>query len=664
MNFKKITEELYDKYMKFFQIDESKFFDDKATSKRVDLSGIENCLFTCKLFLNLNYHGFALTILNSYLYQRIRDYTRLLDLRDDVFESDEKLQQTFILLSLIRETKFNYKLWLNSEYQMYLDTFIEFKYINEDKLKANYLSPRNIIEAKKAVGNTVNLKTTHKLIEGEIITERLFDKPLYMYPKIIMSDNVNEWFEFQKNFSFKTHDKLVVSLFLRIDRVELDFSQFLLLISYKGNVWVQQIGGDFNNPYGKKIIANRYNQKKYRYTEEEIPFDREGGLELPWFLIDDITQNRKEKGSLRNWKYTAEYYFEDWKNVHPSYPFYFYHYAKFLLDVMDEYKGNYKQTISLKGFIDNPKLSIGAGENNDIKADDFETTPGLNEFYEDLISTALKDVKSSELTLLDKQLVKSDPTYDENWVGPIDKIEKLTRWYLLNKKADSIKEHIQKNNNRRTRDEDKELLSEMLSNRFEQIKDLVFSYEEIYIKNNVISHQFATKDKTRFDKLKSNHKDRKEGVYYTTPIDSPHLKKQRRRQRGFSDEKKLECQCCNKTQSSGYITYFHIKKWTDLCYLLDCEREDLPYSYRNYHWHGLVPYGGNRILQDTNPIHNIADPMSKDYPNGIYLTFSYCGRCAKQINKDIYLLVDEDKNVIKHEINPDPKSYNKIIEKQ
>jgi hypothetical protein len=658
VNFKETTEQLYDRYMKFFSIDESKFLDTKWTSRRVDLSGIESALFNCKLFMNLNYHGFALEILNSYLYRRIRDYTRLLDLRDDVFESDENLQQTFVILSLIRETKFTYKLWLNSEYQMYLDTFIEFKYISEDKLKANYLSPRNIIEAKQAVGNVINLKTTHKLLEGEVITERLFNKPLYLYPKIIMSDDVNEWFDFQKNFSFKTHDKLVVSLFLRIDRVELDFSQFMLLISYKGNVWVQQIGGDFNNPYGKGVIAGRYNEKKYRYTDKEIPFDREGGLELPWFLLDDVTEHRKQ-GSLRNSKYSAEYYFEDWQNVHPSYPFYFYHYAKFLLDNIDEYKGDYGQTISLKGFIDNPKFLIGQQDNGEVKSDDFVNYKGVDEFYQDLIGTALKGVKSSELTVVNKDVVKNDRYYDENWVGTVDRIEKLTRWYLLNKKADSVREHIQKNYNR---DRDREILSDMLSQKFERVKELVFNFDEIYVKNNFEIEQFGSRGcQTRFDKLKYNVKGRKEGIYSTIPIDAPNLKRERQRKRSFYDEHSLTCQCCNKTQSSHFYTYFHIKKWSDLCYILDCERDDLPYGYQNYHYYGLIPYKGNTLLQDTNPLYNITDPMSKDYSNGIYLTFSYCGWCAKKINKGNYLLVDEEKNVIKHEVNPDPKSHYRII---
>lgn len=628
---------------------------------KVDFSGLTDNMFLVKNLMSLNLHGFGLHILSTTVFRNIKDYTSILRTDEQVFEDDNKLQNLFEVLQLIRDTKFNYKLWLNSEYQMYLDTFKEFKYIKDEMLYPNFLKPSNVISARihagfKVDGNIMQLR------KGEEITEPLFNKPIYLYPKIIMSDNVNEWFDFQENFSFKTEDKLVASLFMRIDTVEIDFSQFFILISYKGNVFMIKIGHEPASPFGRKVQADRYNNKKYRHSSEEIPFSRDSGNSVPWFLIDDVNRKRRESGNVKDNRWKGEYYFEEWDNIHPSYPFYFYHFVRFTLESIDQYKGEYKRAVTIKRFINDPRLLIGSKEDGSIRSDDLANSEYVDEFYNDMVQSYLNSANNNySIMKVSKDLIKQDKDYDENWVGSVENIEKLSRWHILNKHKDSVKGVMEGLFSPRNIDTYRNQMSDLINSKFDHILNLCFEYDSIVTLKKDVS--FGSRIVGDYDDY-SNYKILKTqfnkpdfyGTWNSYNVDKPSVAKANRIVRMNRNNSEVRCQICNNVNSSNFVFSLRAESWKDLCFILDCNREDLPILYRTYHSNSLTPYSGNSILNMLNPIHDIKDPANRMHNDYVAINLRMCVKCSKSMRVGNHLLLDMNLKRIKHKNNPNEKT--------
>lgn len=136
---KEVSQSLYDRFMKYFKLEEYRFY---RTSGEINLSmyGVEKSLFHTKNLISLNQHGFALSELHDMIRYEVFDGNSI-RLEKKILDSDEELQRAFEFLNLLRDTTFNFKYWLNSEYKQYLDNFIEWPFIKDEDLTVDKIKP-------------------------------------------------------------------------------------------------------------------------------------------------------------------------------------------------------------------------------------------------------------------------------------------------------------------------------------------------------------------------------------------------------------------------------------------------------------------------------------------------------------------------------------------
>lgn len=87
------------------------------------------------------------------------------------------------------------------------------------------------------------------------------------------------------------------------------------------------------------------------------------------------------------------------------------------------------------------------------------------------------------------------------------------------------------------------------------------------------------------------------------------------------DLEDLSCIYSDYEVKAQFQFYYRIRHWTQLCWLFGLKREDLPRCLQNFRAHEYVPYEGNSILGNVNPITQIQDKMSRQYSNGLVLQF-------------------------------------------
>lgn len=92
--------------------------------------------------------------------------------------------------------------------------------------------------------------------------------------------------------------------------------------------------------------------------------------------------------------------------------------------------------------------------------------------------------------------------------------------------------------------------------------------------------------------------------------------------------------CLILPEYKGSTTYiFKIRHYSQLMYLLDCTREELPSFVRCYKAHSLVPYTGNSILENVHPYDLLIDPCSRMFPNGLDIKIQISKRGFNSIVK-------------------------------
>lgn len=87
----------------------------------------------------------------------------------------------------------------------------------------------------------------------------------------------------------------------------------------------------------------------------------------------------------------------------------------------------------------------------------------------------------------------------------------------------------------------------------------------------------------------------------------------------------------SNTKKGISINVVHYKQLMWLCGVTD--RSKLPPYYRNYMRSDLIPYHGNTLLDNVNPIYTVKDPCSNKHPNGFGITFYLCGYCRNRLMK-------------------------------
>lgn len=131
------------------------------------------------------------------------------------------------------------------------------------------------------------------------------------------------------------------------------------------------------------------------------------------------------------------------------------------------------------------------------------------------------------------------------------------------------------------------------------------------------------------------------------------------------DGKCMECGA-GAVRKGVRVSFKHYKF---ICAMLGLEREDLPQTFRNYMSWMFVPYKGNSILDDINPMHLVTDPLSEKRSNGISVIIPLCGNCIRKYAKmyrkweKSLVVYDSEKGEVVDVIEYNPDTYAEDVRK-
>ena len=90
--------------------------------------------------------------------------------------------------------------------------------------------------------------------------------------------------------------------------------------------------------------------------------------------------------------------------------------------------------------------------------------------------------------------------------------------------------------------------------------------------------------------------------------------------------------CGGKHKESKYVV-FNVYSAKNLQKLMKMKWEEIPDWFKLYKYHGFIPYHGNSILDNVDPLAMINDNLSHMKANGFSLSICMCGYCYRRFKK-------------------------------
>ena len=451
--------------------------------------------------------------------------------------------------------------------------------------------------------------------------------PFKVKDVIVCSDSLDQLLTAAK----PTEDDVIhVSVTLKIEPI-IDYSYFLIFVQYKDTVIVVTDQIEFSNPHVAVASRNpRRNSEK-----------REDSTGLPYRMIDDIIKWREETTELsRNGQAKTEMYIKKLSEYLSGMGRLFL--MKIISNMLKKISmnpGGFPLVGTFESMLSSQKL---LGTSVDIETEEFNDSFGqyynkkeTREYYDSWI------MPEESKTTLPAPVIRDLATV-ENYRGDVlvtaDTARKMADYYVAKKTADAKSKIVWDYYETHADDEIYEL-EKLLSVRKESVLPYIFSGETVYIvdvqktRARDFSREFNLV--TRLSRVFHGTKDEKSD--YNSAIT-------------FNELYPVECLESYKNWK-GYIWIFNgrcsnsdakavakgVRMW--ICHhnfisaLLGVKRTDLPQVFQNYMSHHFVPYVGNSILEDINPMYLVEDPMSEKRPNGISVWYPFCGNCIRKYQK-------------------------------
>jgi len=443
---------------------------------------------------------------------------------------------------------------------------------------------------------------------------------------LYLSNNINY---FVDNFNKEYNDDVArVTVFFKIEKC-VEYSYFMFVINYKDHVIAYSDLPLTPNPHmcGASRNPRRKMENKHCYCW------------LPYTLIDELDDIRKDSTTIAKTENDVEFHKLNWKRFGQPQRMYTLLVIRNLIENLSEGEG--KLLVSAQKYY-NQKLLEGDKIEVDEWSDNDETFTNWKESnkenVKEIIDNMVENSDSKELMKTSYDIVVKNDLYDESMLAPIELHESHAKWIAVTNYANNIQKEVGKRlymygshsiDDEKPRKEAREKLSSMLDNNLEAIlKKLLISDELLFVTND---SKYGTFSSDKEDVLLNfEFKERKKDDYFDLPSFSLGSKY------GWSFVTKEEEECPIIPKYKGSTEYsFKIRHYSQLMYLLDCKREDLPRYFRCYKTHYMVPYKGNSILNNTHPLNKVYDPASSMNPNGILIRVMISKRGRNKIVKEL-----------------------------
>ena len=403
-------------------------------------------------------------------------------------------------------------------------------------------------------------------------------------------------------------DHIHITVMLKLDH-HLWMSYFIIAIQYHDNTWLADDGYSYANPQAKEGIAGRGSA---RIREEVI-----NNSILPYEWLNWIDEQRTtHREMVRNGIHTGELYIkqitQDWapKAKICSYLLF----GKLIEKVIIECPTQEINTVSAFAMRNSKLLTNGCTtlvikKDNLDKEFECESLHEQCQTYVDELYIPQRDNTSIVRLSTDDIIKKLD---GNNTLCTAKQYRELVAWSVkeneriqLQTGLNTLTEDIEKQRNR---------LCSMIENNLPNILPYLYYGDNVYyIFDDPKYHSFSNSigGRTIYPFT---------GNYWSYGM----------RRIGADLCPNCKSHTGNTKRTIG-ISVIHYRQLMWLCGTTD--RNKLPPYYRNFMRHDLIPYHGNTLLDNVNPIYTIKDPCSAKHSNGFGINVHLCGYCMNRLKK-------------------------------
>lgn len=537
--------------------------------------------------------------------------------------TDEEIQIALKRRSIVKEIKYLYSDVKEEIYNPLIELTSKHDFFKDETLEG--ISEEIILNVHDWMDNNHLSKYVLKQGSSKIpkdLSNFIISKDFYL------CDNLNY---FLTNFN-KTYDDDVVRVttFFKIEKV-VDYSYFMFILNYKDHTIAFSDLLTFDNP-------NMANSSRSPRRKVE---DKQDNCWLPYNLIDEISDIRKDDTTLNILDNDVEFHKLKWNRFSQNQRMYILLVIEQLVNKLGESKGT--DLISAGAYYEQKLLTGEKIEDNPWENEDFTNWNEHTKTYAKDLFDNLDENDSTELATLTYDLVVKSDLYDETLLAPRDIHEKHSKWFAVNVYKHNIQKTLGKRlymvaskdeEDRKRYDDGKEYLTKSLNSKFESIirkltitENLSFVTAEKSFKggsgrfgNDLVKEILCF----RFRRVKEEDPD--DYILGFSNIGSRY---------GYYPYNAEEEKCLIDPRYKGSTQYcFTIKHYSQLMYLLDCTREELPVYFRSYRSSSMIPYSGNPILNNVHPLATLTDACSQQHPNGILIGIHMSKRGFNKIVKE------------------------------
>jgi len=458
-----------------------------------------------------------------------------------------------------------------------------------------------------------NYVRVYRLKDGTAPLPR--DMKFKMVKEVAVSRDLDGYVRAAHYMSAKEPGVLIFIPFFKVEeRVDLSFWTFFIV--YEDYVWIATDQKEFNNPHNKESTrrTDRVRDKK---------------LENMWLpdVFTMLHKKRSESREIAAFGGIRKLLSIPVMKFHPSERFFLIKLAERI--VRKCLREELVQATTM-GLHTEQLLLEHKGAVPD-RSDDLEGwTKDAQAHHAELMATVPAETTKA-LVPMDYSIVVRSKTFDRNWLGPISQLESLAHWTIVDERRAELQKHFESLKKRRESDGKK--FQEVLDARAGAILDFVFSA-------TVIGWITTAVDDFGENKLKSGDK-------FISCFIEPYNKKDytygwswgHNLTVGLGTGKKdlfsrdagnrAKCWSCDFHVKKPVKT-IHIRHWHQFQHLVGGDREMIPPYFRCYKAHNFVPYTGNSILDNSNPLTLLRDHCTQEDPNGISIQIFLCGFCANK----------------------------------
>lgn len=538
-----------------------------------------------------------------------------------------------------------YLLFASSEYKIFCDWYDNYKeiwncYVDENPLRvesdeANKYEPTYLYDLDK------NLFGKYGILKEYVYKKGVEKLNLTTY-------QINNTFVYTNDLSLYinslTPKKDEITYFSMIFNIQeiLEISYFVIIVQYKDYIWVFDDSTTFANPESAVNMSAR----NFRFREsswEKFPISYDN-------IVNKLIALRENKlaKSDKNFELYTENIAETWSTEDKDN-------FRFMIDLLfPRLYDVSNEAMFLFDHINYNQKAIGTNKSEDIndKFSKVNYDECMRHFNDILVDKKPVNKNKSIVKLNSSNICVSDTT--TNALMTANEFAKITAWHINTEKKKKIEDAL---NDINEESDIKDLRKIILKNKDEIYKRCITTKKIIIADEETPGSLFFESKSLHVIVINPV-------VDYETLCFSDINLKNDKLYKGYV--LKSTCSKCDVRKNNDKENTIKIHHFAQLMYYLGIDdRTKLPKSFMNFKSDQFIPYAGNTILDNVNPIFKIRNDFNYKHRNGFNLKLGLCRICERRFernNSSIFCAVINKQGKLLREYTEE--EYNKEIKSQ